>query len=542
MVGGAGIASATLDNLAEVSTTSDVIVGAVQGGSKSSGSLTLLSGSSLSDGGNLIVGDAGTGTLAINGGSLSLMGSALIVGNTAPGNGSVSLQNSAASVLGTLTIGNAGTATFDVNSQGTLSATSIVLGKVTGGNGSLALDGSGSKTLSGDITIGASGVGAVQVTNSALLSTSGNATIASKGGPVQQTATVDTNATWTIGGALEVGLGGSADLAVQGGGQVAAGQIIVGDLSGADGTITVGGTAGGIPSTLSFASTVVVGNGGSGTLQVSGGASVGPAIAGAGTVDIGALSGGSGVVTLKDAGSQLNAGTLAVGGDPTGAGGTGTLSIDAGATVSVSSAIVWSTGTVTLTGGSLVTDPITVSGTISGFGTIGGAVTNPGAIVAANGTLELTDSVSGAGMLELTGGAQLKLDASLASTQQIVFDSGAVETLILGAPAGSLANAVTGLASGDRIEFGSGLTITGVAMLNASTADVSFTNSGGTASSYELTNLGFSGGASQFTFGVDGTTHDSFIQAALCFCAGTRIATPDGDDAGRATYSRRLWC
>jgi len=38
--------------------------------------------------------------------------------------------------------------------------------------------------------------------------------------------------------------------------------------------------------------------------------------------------------------------------------------------------------------------------------------------------------------------------------------------------------------------------------------DVSLTSSGGTSSTYELTNLGFAGGAGQFAFGVDGVTGD----------------------------------
>ena len=80
-----------------------------------------------------------------------------------------------------------------------------------------------SSAQSGDITIGAAGVGGLQVTNAAALGTSGAATLASKGGPVQQTATIDTEASWQIGGLLEVGLAGSAELAVQGAGQVSRG-------------------------------------------------------------------------------------------------------------------------------------------------------------------------------------------------------------------------------------------------------------------------------------------------------------------------------
>ena len=58
---------------------------------------------------------------------------------------------------------------------------------------------------------------------------------------------------------------------------------------------------------------------------------------------------------------------------------------------------------------------------------------------------------------------------------------------------------------------------------------VNFHDALGTPGAYELSNVNFSGGADRFVFGVDGTTGDSFVQAAVCFCTGTRIATPDGE-------------
>ena len=467
VVGDAGIGTATLGDQTDLSTSGDVIVGATQGLSGSKGTLTLMSGSNLSDGGNLIVGDAGTGTLAVNGGSLSLFGSSFIVGNATNGNGDVSIQTSTVAVLGTVTIGNAGQANVAVNTQGGLTATSIVLGAVTGGNGGLALDGKGSTTQSGDITIGAFGVGAVQVTNSAALTTSGTAILAGQGGPVQQAATVDTGASWQVGSLLDVGLAGSAELLVQGGGQVAAGQIVAGDGMGTDGTIVVTGTSGGLPSTLSFGSTLTVGSAGTGVMQITSGASVGPSIAGTGTLAIGALGGSSGLVTLADTGSSLSAQVLAVGGDALAQGGIGTLNIASGTTVTVSAATIWPTGTVMMSGGALLTDPITVNGTISGFGTISGTVTNTGAIVASDGTLDAQGSLGGPGMLELAGGSTAQLGGALAADEQIVFDSGALETLILDTPGSELDNTITGLAAGDRIELGGGMKLTGVSQLGS---------------------------------------------------------------------------
>ncbi len=516
VVGGSGVGIATLGDQTEMSTTDGVIVGLAQGGTNSSGSLTLMSGSSLSDGGNLTVGDGGTGTLAVDGGSLSLLGSAFIIGNAATGNGDVSIQNSAVSVLGTVTIGNAGRAGVSVNTSGGLTATSIMIGSATGGNGGLALDGSGSSVQSGDITIGASGVGGLQVTNAAALGTSGDATIASNGGPVQQTATVDTKASWQIGGMLEVGLAGSADLAVQGAGQVAVAQVIIGGQSSADGTIAVSGSVDGIASALSCGASLVIGDDGAGTLQVTGGASIGPGIAGTGTVEIGALSDGAGVVALADAGSRLDAAVLTVGGDAAAIGGSGTLEIDTGATVAASVVTVWQSGVVTLAGGALVTDPITLDGALAGFGTVGGAVSNAGAIVASSGTLALTGALSGGGGVTVDPGATLRLALGAASGETIGMAAGGA-TLVLDELADTKAT-IAGFVTGDTIQV-NGVSATDK---NYSAGVLTLTAAGNDVGSLEVSGNYMT---ANFTLATTGSGVEITVS---CFAGGTRIATSRG--------------
>ena len=77
-------------------------------------------------------------------------------------------------------------------------------------------------------------------------------------------------------------------------------------------------------------------------------------------------------------------------------------------------------------------------------------MTNTGAIISSDGTLDAKGSLGGPGMLELASGSTAQLEGALAANEQIVFDGGAAETLILGTPGGGLDNTVTGFGHGDR--------------------------------------------------------------------------------------------
>ena len=68
--------------------------------------------------------------------------------------------------------------------------------------------------------------------------------------------------------------------------------------------------------------------------------------------------------------------------------------------------------------------------------------------------------------------------------------------------------------------------ITAVNMLNTNAAQVLF----GVGGTYDITNINFAAGASQFIFGHDNTDGNDFIQAVTpCFLAGTRTSTEHGE-------------
>ena len=147
---------------------------------------------------------------------------------------------------------------------------------------------------------------------------------------------------------------------------------------------------------------IFVGLVGNGTLSVTAGA-----LAIGDEIDIGVFAGSQGTITVDGANSLLSANILAVGGTGDAAGGTGVLNISGGAVVDASVVQVWGSGSVNLSGGELDTDPVTISagGIISGNGIISGDITNGGTIIASGGTLELTDAITGSGTLIIDPGA-----------------------------------------------------------------------------------------------------------------------------------------
>ena len=97
-----------------------------------------------------------------------------------------------------------------------------------------------------------------------------------------------------------------------------------------------------------------------------------------------------------------------------------------------------STGTLAKTGG-------------TGSGTIAAAVVNSGTILASAGTLDLTGSVTGTGVLDIGAGAILEIGAKVAATQGIAY-TGTTGTLTIDSIAGAK-QTISGLTAGDAIDL-----------------------------------------------------------------------------------------
>ena len=259
------------------------------------------------------------------------------------------------------------------------------IGDVVGGPYTYRITNNADINTNGWLTIGlATKPIILQVDNDLVLDTGGRLDVAGPGSALQ------------TAGYLTVGSGGSGTLNVLDGGSVTNTVGYVGLFDGGSGAVSVDGTG----SSWSNASTLVLGYGGNGTLDITNGGSVSSAevyignnatstsaatvdsgsswtnagfmavgFLGNATLDIlngssvisgdgylGYLGGSSGAVTVDGAGSSwASSGSLYIGGEPSAAGGTGSLTVSNSGAVTVANSIVngAGTGTLNINGGTL---------------------------------------------------------------------------------------------------------------------------------------------------------------------------------------------
>ena len=261
-----------------------------------------------------------------------------------------------------------------------------------------------------------------------------------------------------------------------------------------------GGTAS-LNESLTFAGTFTEGAGATltvastDTLKLTGTASLGGVINGAGTValssaTIGGLTvGGTDVLSVTGSVTQTGAVTI---GDASKS--SASLSIAKGATWTINGAVGISHGTSTKSS-------IKVAGTLIKSGATGSSVinlatTDTGLIEAAVGTLDFSNKVAGTGTVKIDAGATLEADSTMASTLTVAFN-GAGATLALKKPTG-VAATISGYAVGDTIDLLK-IAATG-ASINGSDQLV-IVNGATTVASLKLTGT-YSGAT--FTIGSDG--------------------------------------
>ncbi len=201
------------------------------------------------------------------------------------------------------------------------------------GGGSLLLTGAGTAvSLVRDIFVGNwSGVSSLELQSGATLSTgnySPNVIGYHKDAEGRVTIT-GAGSLWTMDTELSVGIEGTGKLLIENGGGVKSGfsNTSLGEKSGSSGTVTVTGAG----STWDEVNFLVVGEGGSGVLNIENGGQV--------TSNygyIGRESGGTGTVTVRDAGSLLDIKNDLI----VGYSGDGTLIIENGAVVNSEGAIL----------------------------------------------------------------------------------------------------------------------------------------------------------------------------------------------------------
>ena len=567
---GATVTVDTLD-IAEQSTS----------GSQDNPSVVTVSGagSTLTVNDELIVGVDGYGTLEItDGGTLSYAGDQLIVGDQSDGVGEIDITGNGQSLtLDTnLIVGNAGIGTVNVDPIH-LFLQALHLGEQAGAQGIFNVTGQGSiVTVAQEVIVGNAGAGEVHVRAGAAFESNGELTVGSQDGSTGTIEVSGDNSTWTTsgddttfgdagGGTLDVNAGGTFDASASS--VTFASQIgstgsltITGDDSSMTAAALTFGDSGRAKGTIEDAGALSVsgdlalgdGDGGSGNLTVAGGdLTVGGnlTIGGAGTgilvsqggaitvqgyaINIGDQASGTGTFTINTADASLDfGGTITVG-----AAGNGAMFVQLGANITVDAVTVadqtGSTGSLTVDSASLQTGDLTIGSSGQGTldvkngaslistgegkiadlvaGVISGATVETGGIWALNG--DLTVGGSGIGTLSVD-------DATVSTLSSVTIGDLAVSSGFV-----TVTGSVSGPESGTSSSLGWGGVLTvgndGFGTLDIEAGALVGPTPGGAG---EVDIAAHDGSTGSIT--VDGT--DSLLNATDIFVGGT-LLTPGGD-------------
>ncbi|MDT7950872.1 MAG: hypothetical protein RQ966_05140 [Acetobacteraceae bacterium] len=348
------------------------------------------------------VGETGTGTLTVQSGATATFASsnssliaALAVGRNGAGTVNVSGAGTSVTANGFVYVGRGGAGTLNIANTATLTAGSAASGSTSSYGINI-----GDSTGASATTVAFGGSGTAHITTGGVLHSLGNINLGFDG--TAGTLTVDgtgsqakADGTVNVGGGI-MRAGGSGTLTIQNGGVVQAGTpatgtaaiSIGGGMTGDTGTVLVSGTgslldAHGFRISIGTASNNATDKtGGSGTLNISGGAHV---LAGSNYSDteaalaLAGYAGGTATLGITGAGSQLIVdGTAVIGGTIiNGAavtGGTATVTVTSGALLQTGAEIVQSGSKLTVDAASTLKTPtLTINGGAADLATLNSA-------------------------------------------------------------------------------------------------------------------------------------------------------------------------
>jgi len=352
LIGSAGTGTLALQSGATAIASGELVLGTSVG---SSGVMTVAdSFSKWSGGSNVSVGDGGTGSLGVRSGGVLVTGSDASgvsgsIGTQSTGNGIVTVQGGDWTAHGTLQIGAAGTGTLQLLQGGTVESDAAVIGASPGSTGSVSVGGAGSMwRLLGDLTVGSNGSGSLGIFGAGQV-TNTNAVIGDKVGSSGSVTVAGLGSSWQNSGILTVGGNGGAGLTIDNGTVTAGGAAIGSNFAPVQVTVTNHGT-------LSVLGDVSIGGAGSTAMTIQKG----------GTFDSGvnATIGGAGgdtVVTVTGTDSTWTlhgAGNLTIGDK-------GSLLVMDGGTVTSTSITVGTNGLLNGQGGNIVGSVFNHGGTIT---------------------------------------------------------------------------------------------------------------------------------------------------------------------------------
>ena len=279
----------------------------------------------------LIVGRAGRGQLSVNAGG-SVISAASRIGDSVGGEGVAILDNVSAPSdvsewdTGNLAVGYFGRGELRVLNASEVQSESAYVATLSGSEGEVLVSDNGEWRVSQDLGVGASGQGALTVSQVATVEVGRDLSVGTNTngfGEIRVTdgAAVDGIAARSeliVGRDIYLGVNGIGIVSIESGAKVTAETLQMGFSSGSDGDLTVRGAAGTTPeqfSVLEMSDGLIVGVDGSG-FALEDRASV---VSSYGV--IGAAAQGDGTVTIRndagwDLGGDLNVGTASQGSDP----------------------------------------------------------------------------------------------------------------------------------------------------------------------------------------------------------------------------------
>lgn len=370
-VGASGNGTLRVSNHGTVVDTFGLIIGENQG---ATGTLDIAGGGTLTTGpveqarALLVVGASGTGVATVTQSS-DINAAVLTVGQASGGQGSISITAGGTLLSGVAgardSVGLASRGIVAVDGSGSVweSKGQICIG--VSADGTLAVS-NGASVLAADeidVAVNAGSTGSFEIESGATATSGGSYdTIDGGAGSVGKATVTGANSTWNLNAQLIVGNDGTGALDINSGGSVSAGQVTVGQFSGSQGSLSISG--GGTLLSAGPYDQVARGQGSTGTVTVDG---TGSLWRSGGGLTIG--NQGSGTVTIESGGQLSVADGLTIGGYNGPNGGTAA-----------------STGV-----GSLL---IETDGSVTADGNIGSAFDNIGGGAGSDGTLTVTDAGS----------------------------------------------------------------------------------------------------------------------------------------------------
>jgi T5SS/PEP-CTERM-associated repeat protein/autotransporter-associated beta strand protein len=263
---------------------------------------------------------SGTGIVnQIGNGTMILTGANTYAGTTSVSNGTLQIGAGGASgSLGPGNVSDTANLTFDL-------ANSYTYGGVISGSGTLGQIGNGTTNLTGsntysgnttvsagtlnlgvtgaalkgnEVIVGVSGAGNLTVSAGGKVTNNGDSYLGLNAGSNGTVTVTGTNSKWNNGGTLFIGENGMGNLMVSAGGNVTSVYGIVGDNTTANGMVTVTGAN----SKWNLQNTTLyVGEGGNGTVNITSGGNVSSEVG-----EVGYMAGSNGAVTVDGANSTWN--------------------------------------------------------------------------------------------------------------------------------------------------------------------------------------------------------------------------------------------